>query len=225
MSTPGSPSGKKQPSTLAIRETLFGDMPVNKWPGDGADATIFPWTAFAAARSHLAAGNKDAAMGFWKQVLANPKLESRFHLQAWHFLKQHGEQPSSDIAKQLLGVVIEVSMPEGLDLLAAYPDYSARYYNYSGGGVVWEHPDTSLDALIAQLLTAAKQVVDRIGPWDKPRPAAPPVGQVRMNFLTPIGLHFGQGPMDVMLQDQLGAPVIHSGIALMKAMIAKTNEG
>lgn len=65
-------------------------------------------------------------------------------------------------------------MPEGLDLLAAYSDHSARYYNYSGAGVVWEHPDTSLDSPIDELLAAARQVVEMIGPWQGARPVARP---------------------------------------------------
>jgi len=116
-------------------------------------------------------------------------------------------------------------MPEGLDLLTAYPDHSARYYNYSGAGVVWEHPDTSLDAQIDQLLAAAKQVVEMIGPWKQARPAPPPKGQARMSFLTPSGLHFGQGAMDVLSQDPLGGRVIQLATVLMRGLIAKTNAG
>jgi hypothetical protein len=116
-------------------------------------------------------------------------------------------------------------MPEGLDLLAAYPDHSARYYNYSGAGVVWEHPNTSLDAQIDQLLSAARQVVAKIGPWEQSRPAPPPRGQVRMSFLTPSGLHFGQGLMDALSRDPLGGRVIQLATVLMKALVAKTNAG
>jgi hypothetical protein len=214
---------KKKSTPSAIRETLFGDMPLDQWPRDGVSSEGFPWSAFASARSHLSAGRQADAVAGWRQILQHPGLEPRQYLQAWHFLRQHGEQPSPDVAKQVLGVVVEVAMPEGLDLLAAYLDHSARYYNYSGAGVVWEHPDTSLDAQIDQLLAAASQVVAQIGPWEQSRPEPPPRGHVRMSFLTPSGLHFGQGPMDALSRDPLGGRVIQLATVLMQGLIAKTN--
>jgi hypothetical protein len=88
-------------------------------------------------------------------------------------------------------------MPQGLDILAGYADHHARYYNFSGAGVVWERPNNSLDALIDRLLAVGAEVTAQIGPWQESRPPAPEAGQVRLSFLTPSGLHFGQGPMEV----------------------------
>lgn len=222
--------GKKKPDSVktdlshAMRNTLFGDMPLEQWPQEGAASEEPPWSVFVQARRHLAAGDKGGAITCWQRVVDDPTLEPRHHLQAWHFLRQHGVQPAPEQAQQLLGVVLEVSMPGGLDLLAAYPDYSARYYNFSGASIIWEHPDTSLDAQIDQLLEASRRVVERIGPWDKPRPGPPGKDEVRLNFLTPSGLHFGQGPMGVLSKDAMGGPVIHTGGLLMSAMIAKASK-
>jgi len=220
----GSLFGKKRAAPNPIRETLFGDRPLDQWPPDGAPSEGFPWSAFVAARSHLAAGRGNDAIACWRQVAQHPELESRQYVQAWHFLRQHGQQPPPDLAKDVLGIVVEVSMPEGLDLLAAYPDHTARYYNYSGAGVVWEHPDQSLDSAIDQLLEVSKQVVAEIGLWEKTRPAPPPGDSVRLSFLTPSGLHFGQGPMVALSSDPLGGRVLHLASLLMRALIAKTND-
>jgi len=218
----GSLFGKKnEPNPL--RETLFGDMPLDQWPPAGSPSEEFPWSTFTLAQSHLATGHQDAAIACWRQIIESPGLEPRHSLQAWHFLRQHGQQPPPGIAKEILGVVVEVAMPKGLDLLAAYPDHSARYYNYSGAGVVWEHPDNSMDSAIDDLLEAARLVVVQIGPWDQDRPAPPPKDHVRMSFLTPSGLHFGQGPMSALLKDPLGGGVLQSATALMMALIAKTS--
>jgi hypothetical protein len=226
MSIIGSLFGKKKESAPnPIRETLFGDMPLDQWPRDDVPSDTFPWSSFASARSHLAAGSESEAVATWHQILQHPGLEPRQYLQAWHFLRQHGQQPPPEIAKQVLGIVVEVAMPGGLDVLAAYADHSARYYNYSGAGVVWEHPDTSLDATIDQLLGTSRQVVAQIGPWEQARPAPPPRDQARMSFLTPSGLHFGQGPMDALSRDPLGGRVIQLATVLMRAMIAKTKAG
>ena len=215
---------KEQPASNPIRETLFGDMPLEQWPREDSVSNDFPWSEFVSARSHLAAGNQNAAIDCWRKITQQPDLEPRQHLQAWHFLRLHGQQPPPEQAKQVLGVVIEVAMPAGLDLLAAYPDHSSRYYNYSGAGVVWEHPDTSLDSAIDQLLEASKQIVDKIGPWENARQAPPIRDQARLNFLTPSGLHFGQAPMSALSRDPMAGRVLNLATILMKALIAKTNK-
>jgi hypothetical protein len=204
----------------SIRDTLYGDMPLTDWPSDGS-ANGFPWDSFAEARQKSDDGDSAGAIELWQQIAASPELESRHTLQAWHFLSANGVQPPADIAKSVLGVVFEVSLPEGLDLLAAYRDHSARYYNQGGGGVVWEHADESLDELIDQLISTGQAVADRIGPWKGERLSAPTGDLMRMSFLTPSGLHFGQAPMDQLSGDPLAGPVIAAGIELMQAMIEK----
>jgi hypothetical protein len=156
--------------------------------------------------------------------LLNAGLEPRHYLQAWHFLRQHGQHPPPDVAGQVFGVVVDVAMPEGLDLLAAYRDHSARYYNYSGTGVVWERPDASFDMSIDQLLEASKQVVAQIGPWEEARPGPPPRDSARLSFLTPSGLHFGQGPTSALSRDPLGGRVLQLATELMRALVAKTDD-
>lgn len=209
--------------TSALRDTLYGDMPLEQWPAAGG-ASPFPWSAFEAARDRIAAADPTGAIEHWREVLSAPGLESRHYLQAWHFLNQHGQRAPSEITKQVLGVVVEVGMPKGLDLLAAYADHSARYYNFSGAGVVWERPDPSVDSAIDALLAAGAEVVARIGPWDKARPSAPPSGQMRLSFLTPSGLHFGQAPMKDLAADPLGGRVVHLATALMQTLIAKSQK-
>jgi len=211
----------KEATPNPMRETLFGDYPLDQWPPDGFFSETFPESAFILARSHLSSGREGDAIACWRQILQRPGLEPREYLQAWHFLRQHGQQPSTDAAKQVLGVVVEVAMPEGLDLLAAYPNHTARYYNYSGASIIWQHPDTSLDSAIDQLLSASQQVVLQLGPYEQPRPAPPPLGSVRFSFLTPSGLHFGQGPEAALAHDALGGQVLQLATVLLQALIAK----
>jgi hypothetical protein len=215
---------KQQAVPNPIRETLFGDMPLEQWLANSSGIEVFPWNAFVLARAHLAAGRQQSAIDSWEEILRQPNLEPRQYLQAWHFLRQHGTRPPPEVAKQVLGVVIEVAMPAGLDLLAAYADHSARYYNYSGAGVVWEHPDTSLDSDIDQLLVASKLLVDKIGPWEQPRPTPPTGNQARLCFLTPSGLHFSQAPMAVLSNDPMAGRIVKLATVLMQALLAKANK-
>jgi hypothetical protein len=215
---------KKAAAPNPSRETLFGDMPLEQWPGGEVSSDSFPWCTFVSARSHFAARRQSEAIACWQQIVERPGLEPRHYLQAWHFLRQHGQQPPAELAKQVIGVVVEVAMSEGLDLLAAYTDHSARYYNNWGAGVVWEHPDTSLDIAIDQLLEASKHVVAQIGPWEESRPGPPPRDSARLSFLTPSGLHFGQGPTSALSRDPLGGRVLQLATELMRALVAKQND-
>lgn len=208
-----------------LRDTLFGDLPLSRWPPDSSPAEDDPWRSFAEARRAFESNDPAAAAAPLRRVLSTPALESRHYLQAWHHLRAVGERLDAGHAKHLYGVVVEVSMPGGLDLLAAYEDGTARYYNYSGAGVVWERPDASLDAAVSALLEAGRTLVEQTGPWEGERPPAPRDGDVRVSLLTPSGLHFGQGPFDALASDQLGGPVIAAATRLMQELIAKTEGG
>jgi hypothetical protein len=148
-----------------------------------------------------------------------PDLESRHYVQAWNFLRVYSVMPAREQAKTLLGVVIEFPLEGRLDLLAAYPDHTARYYNFTGSAVIWEHPNDSLDALIEDLLQAGQRVLEVIGPWDKPRPPVPEAGRVRINLLAPSGLHFGEGPAEKFPDDSLAKPLFDAGTRLMRQML------
>jgi hypothetical protein len=215
---------KKKPQQPEIRDVLFGDLPISQWPSKTAASDAETWLSFAKARDHLTSGHTREAVHLFQGVLEMPELESRHYVQAWHFLREVGVQPDDAVAKDLLGVVVEVGLPEGLDIVAAYADGTARYFNHSGAAVVWDAPDNSLRDQIDSVLRASKVVVDQIGPWEDPRPSAPPKGQVRINMLTPSGLHFGQAPFEALAGDQFGGAVISTATQLKQSLIAKTEK-
>jgi hypothetical protein len=115
-----------------VIDTLFGDLPVEQWPR-GDDADEFPWSAFVEARR-----NPDRAVELWLQIARADGVEPRHVAQAWHFLRAAGVQPEPDEAGRVLGLVVEVGMKNGADVLAVYADRSVRYYNHAGGGIVLE---------------------------------------------------------------------------------------
>lgn len=203
-----------QISANPIRETLFGDMPVTSW---GSNSSAEPWASFAKARAEMEKDNNQMAVHFLQQIIQMPGLESRHYLQAYHFMRQLGYRMVQE--KQLLGVVVEVALPEGLDLLAAYSDQTARYYNFSGAGIVWERPNESLNHEISQVLQAGQTIMNRIGPWEGERLGAPKTGHARINLLTSEGLHFGEGPMSVLMNDTLGGTMLKAAINLMSRLI------
>jgi hypothetical protein len=211
---------------MDIRDVLFGDLPAERWPEEASTQTTGePWSTFVQARDFAKSGHSDRAKQSLYAIVSMPGFESRHYLQAWSFLRALGEQPPVKFAKHLYGVVIEVALEEGVDIVAAYQDYTARYINYSGAGIFWEHPNDSLDSAIDDLLSAGRLVVEKIGPWEGPRPQAPPAGEVRLNLLTPLGLHFGQATYTALSSDPLGGPVLNAGFKLMQALIAAGENG
>jgi len=211
---------EKPRQPIAIRDTLFGDMPLSEWPRDeNADAE--PWLSFVKARKLLDKRDKSSAAAVLQTITEMPGLESRHYLQVWHFLRQLGVNPPADKAKIVYGVVVEVGMQNGADIVAAYTDHTARYIHHTGSGVIWERPDHSLDAEIEALLQAGQAVADKIGPWDQARPAAPRGEHIRLNMLTPSGLHFGYGEFETLEKDPMGKAIIDPATKLMLSLTDK----
>jgi hypothetical protein len=205
----------------AIRETLFGDLPLARLVQAPQGAELAePWNSFACARRLLEAGDKEGARQVLHKILQMPKLETRVSLQAWHSLREAGEAPPEPIEKKVLGVVVEVGMAKGLDLVAAYSDHRARYFIYSGGGILWERQDDSFDGAIDALLKAGTAVVQAIQPWPQTRPPEPKKGNARINLLTPSGLHLGQGPIETLKHDSMGGPILQAAFKLTQKLVA-----
>jgi hypothetical protein len=207
-----------------MRDALFADFPFS-YLDSVKPAALYsePFAAFAHARKLAEAGDKQNAIEALEKLVGMPGLESRAYLQAWHFIRGLGGMPPPDVAKEVLGVVVEYGVNKGLDLLAAYSDHRARYWNFAGSGIVWDIPNGPLNELIDDLLKTGAEVVQHIGPWDKARPPAPAQGMVRLNLLTPSGLHFGEGPFGPMSNDPLGGAVIAKATRLMQELMKTAN--
>jgi hypothetical protein len=206
-----------------IRNTLFGDVPLADLVRAHPKVPLTePWASFQRARDMKETEELPAAREAVRGILKMPDIETRVFLQACHTLRELGDNPPPGREKQVLGVVVEIGMPKGLDLVAAYRDHRARYFNYSGAGVLWERRDDSLDGLIDELLLAGTQVAQAIGPWTKARPPEPKNGTARINLLTPSGIHLGQGPVEALSQDAMGGPILSAAFGLMKRLVELT---
>src|SRR5215472_16051475 len=118
---------RKRPSAAdTLRQFVYGDVSVEEWLAQGAGVPSEPWASFERAQQLVRANQVDAAAAIWRQMAATDGLESRHALQAWHFLRQAGFAPPADRAELMLGVVAEMPVNGAHDLLAAYPDGTAR---------------------------------------------------------------------------------------------------
>jgi len=197
------PAPYQTESLNLIYNLLFCDNP-ELFKGSATDQSVYPWNIVFATHDNteeLVRLTEDDGVESRVQLLAHSKLRAQGH---------------SINYQELLGVVIEVGMDDGLDVIAAYSDGSARYLNYSEKLIVLEAQTEQSNALIDELFNCGNEVIQKIGPWDKDRLPAPPAGQVRLTFLVSDGLYFGQGPIDVLAEDPMGGPVINAAAELMK---------
>lgn len=198
-----------------LRPSLFGNVDLVAWPSsDGVNG--YPWDEFVRARDSWKSGDREAAVSVWDSLAHDEKVESRHRLQAWHFLRSAGEGPSGQEAMQVFGVIAEVAVAGGHDLLAAYLDGSARYINHAGGTVVVDAssaPDLAAD--VESWLAVGAALARVIGAWEGGVLPPLPTGHTRIVVLTPGGIRFGQGPDGQLRQDATASPFLEAATQLM----------
>jgi hypothetical protein len=170
---------------------------------------IYPWNIVL---------SKKAGITDLEKITKDNNLESRAKILAYHELKTRRVTINK---KELLGIIIEIGLDKGLDVLAVYKDGTARYISQSGKLTIWNTRDDKSDAIIRELLSHGENVINNIEPWDEPRLAHPEKGMARLTFLVPGGLYIGQGPIGVLLEDKMGKPVLQSGAKLVHYFIEK----
>src|SRR5262249_41704223 len=146
-----------------IYEILFCDKPELYRPAK-QNHLDYPWDILFADKPDISK---------LKKLANDTRAESRVRILAHRLLKSMG-QPSGD--KVLLGVIIEVGMEEGLDVLAAYQDGTARYINHAEKIIIWDAPDSKSQPLINGLFAESFKVVNNIGPWNGERLNPPAEG-------------------------------------------------
>lgn len=154
-----------------------------------------PFDAFCRADDFVADGDTGAAITALLPLTRHAGLESRVTLWAWSALRELGYQPSSDIADEVLGVVLEAPIsgaPGGtLDVLAAYDDGTARYVNHAGSVVVWDTPDADSFPFTASVIEATIGALEMFSPpADRRRELAT---AIRATALTPAGCRRADG--------------------------------
>ena len=195
------------PAVDQIYELLFCDD-LERYRGS-AVANEYPWNAL------FAPATKSVEL---ERIVSDPDVETRPKILAANLLQSLNKTLDN---KRLFGVIVEVGMDEGLDVLAAYEDGAARYINYTGSMIIWENKTEESNDLVADLFLAARNVVEQIGPWEAARLRRPVAGNIRLTFLVADGLYFGEGPFAAIAQDQIGGPVVGAATKLMQFLVSQ----
>ena len=201
------PTPYSQESFNTIYNLLFCDEP--ELFLSGTTASGYPWdilNAVSPEREKLV------------QVGDDTTVESRLRLLAFNLLKKSGWH---DDSKKFLGFVIEIRFDGGLDTLAVYKDGTARYINHKENLIVWETITPESENLIQDIFATGQTIVDRIGPWEGRRKAAPAFGMCRLSFLVSGDIYFGEGPFDEFQSDPKAGPVIAAATRLLVFLTQK----
>ena len=219
--------GEIPPVLLDLRKTLYTneslDPLLQRIQNDSK--SVFPWNNFIVANQALKENNKDRAISQLKEIVGTTQgLETRIRLQAWHTLVSLGELPVETLRGYTQGVVMENHTDKGLDIVAAYVDNSARYWNHAGTGVIWDARDPEIDKLIFNLLSIGFEITKRIGVGLRDTPPVPEKGYIRFFIMAYDGSTVGEGRFDQLSKDPMGRVAIDAGFKLMTALMKKQKD-
>lgn len=199
----------KSPARNAIYQVIFADDPEYFRPKPGHQPA--PWQAI------LFALKPDADQ--ISALAANTKTESRVRLLAYNWLRRADRTVPKGV---ILGVVVEVPQPQGLDVLAAYSDGGVRYINQSGKlGIVEPNGSPELNRLAENLAKLAQPITSKMTPVVSPRGAPPASPNVRLTVLASDGRYFGDGTFDAMRKDPLAGPILKEATDLLVGLVKK----
>lgn len=145
----------------------------------------------------------------------DPAEESRVRLLAWQWLRAAGQPVAS---RELLGVVVEVPLEGGLDVLAAYADGTVRYIHHTGRVAVFEGAPENVAQQGKLLVHAAIPLASAKG-LAKHRAAPPVLGNLRLSLLAADGLHVRDGTFGDVDRDKLASPVLKQAQRLLDIVI------
>jgi hypothetical protein len=151
-------------------------------------------------------------------IAQDPNEESRLRLLAAHWLRANGQPAPS---QEVLGVVVEVPLEEGLDVLAAYADGRARYINHTGRVAVFDGAPEEM-ATQARVLVASA-IPDSARASTTSASGAPHAGHVRFTFLSVDGPRVHEGFFSDIVRDPLAAPVLENAQKLLDLVVRQGN--
>lgn len=155
-----------------------------------------------------------------QKIIDDRNSDPRIKVLAYNKQMANGYKSSE---KVLLGVIVEIGLNNGLDVLASYSNGSARYINQTGKMIIWETTNDKLaNDLTMDLFTKSQNVIIQIGPWDKPRRRFPKNGVTRITFLVSDGFYFGEAQTDILFNDPLASQALLAAENLMKYLTEKT---
>jgi hypothetical protein len=209
--SPSAAGPYRDSSTNLIYNLLFCDN-LNLYKANTKPPYSYPFSILFSETSSFADLQK---------IISDTTCDPRMRILAYNRQLDSGHRAKY---KELLAVIVEVGLVNGPDVLASFYKGTARYINQKGNIVIWEAADEISGGLTAKLFLESRQIVDQIGPWDKPRRPCPSKGNTRITFLVSDGLYFGEAPTNVLFNDPLASPALKTATALLEYITNKKIE-
>jgi hypothetical protein len=158
--------------------------------------------------------------GDLEKITTQPGTDPRLKALAYNLLSAKGHRSAR---KELLGVIVEIGLEDGPDVLASFQNGTARYINQAGKVLIWETTDDGrANKLKDELFDRSREIIDKIGPWNKARRPNPPRNYARISFLVSDGLYFGEAPTDSLFKDPLASPALNAATKLLQYLVEKS---
>lgn len=145
-------------------------------------------------------GDRAAALGSLRTLLATPGLGARETLRVWTLIRSLGEAPPADQSKRVLGVIVESGIGSSVLSIAAYADGQPRYFLSTGGGVIGETWTAEETGTVQEIVHLAQELVDGMAPTEDR--TLPKPGRVRFTVLTPGGSFGDEDSFSTLSQGQ-----------------------
>jgi hypothetical protein len=172
------------------------------------------------AQSYLRQNDEEEAVKCLKSICASTDAGTRPKLWSWFNLRRFGILPEASDGAVVRGVVLEVRVKGGVDVLAAYEDHSARYLNYTGKLIAWDLGDQEIDGLCKNALLVAGRVLEFS---TKDYTENPQLSLLRVTLLTFNGNHRIEGDPNASTPgNAILGQLLKGGAMLMNALINRT---
>lgn len=118
----------------------------------------------------------------------------------------------------LLGMVAEVAMGAGIDVLAAYVDGRVRLLHHSGRLLLSDTPVPAFEPPLRAWLGAGAAAVQQAEPWERRPGVLPGPGQARLAWITADGLRARAGRFEDLVRDPATGPALLAASRLLQAV-------
>lgn len=155
-----------------------------------------------------------------RNLLLDVNLDIRYQLLIYNKLIQLGEIP---ILHELLGIVIELGLDSGLDVLAAYKNGAVRYINQFEKLILWEAlEENQINLLIQQLFHEGNKTFKNYDLQKLSRSSLPGVGVLRISLLRSDGTFYLEGSIDDLFSDSFTQPLLEVATYIMQILIDRS---
>jgi hypothetical protein len=172
------------------------------------------------AQSYLRQNNEEKAIKCLESICVSTEAGTRLKLWSWFNLRRFNILSEGSDGAIVRGVVLEVRVEGGIDLLAVYEDKSARYLNYTGKLIAWDLSDGEIDSLCKNILIVANRMMEVS---TKDYTEGPQVSLLRVTLLTFNGAYRIEGnPNTSTPGNAILGQLFKGGAMLMNALINRT---